>query len=119
MNMEMVCIVCPVGCRMQVEEQNGEVRVSGNTCARGKIYAVDEFKCPKRVLTTSVSVKGGQWPLVSVKTKESIPKEKLDCALDEIAKVIVNAPVKIGDVIIGDVARTGVAVIATRNVDSI
>lgn len=117
--MEMVCIICPVGCRMQVQEENGEVKVSGNTCARGKVYAVDEFKSPKRVLTTSVNVSGGKWPLASVKTRESIPKHKLNCALDEIVKISINAPVRIGDVIIEDVACTGVSVVATRNVDSI
>jgi CxxC motif-containing protein len=36
--------------------------------------------------------------------------------MEEIRKVTVNAPVSIGDVIIKDCAKTGVSIVATRDV---
>ena len=54
--------------------------------------------------------------MVSVKTKQDIPKGKIFDCMEEIRKISVQAPVTIGDVIIADCAGTGVAVIATKNV---
>jgi CxxC motif-containing protein len=54
--------------------------------------------------------------MVSVKTKEDIPKGKIFEIMDEIRQVTIPAPVAIGDVVIADCAGTGVPVIATKNV---
>lgn len=116
---EMICIVCPVGCRMKVQEKDGEIIVEGNSCPRGKKYAIDEFKSPKRMLTTSVSVTGGEWPLVSVKTGEAIPKDSIEKALCMLTGVEMKAPVEIGDVVLKDIAGTGTDVVATRRVDAV
>ena len=118
-SMDMVCISCPIGCRMKVSEKNGEISVEGNTCAKGKIYAINEFKAPKRMLTTSVEVSGGDHPLVSVKTKESIPKGDIRNVLNCLAGIHLDAPVKIGDIILKNAASTGIDIVATRKINKI
>ena len=114
---ELTCIGCPLGCSIQVE-MDGEkvVSVSGNTCQRGHDYAVKEVTNPTRIVTSTVKVNGGKRPVVAVKTKSDIPKSKIFDVMEAINKVEVTAPVAIGDVVITDVAGTGVEVVATANV---
>lgn len=117
---ELTCIGCPMGCSLRVEmEQNEVVSVSGNTCKRGDVYARKEVTNPTRIVTSSVSVEGGNVSVVSVKTKEDIPKGKMIDVIKELKGLHVTAPVNIGDVLIENVASTGVPVIATKNVASI
>ena len=109
---ELICIGCPMGCPLKVEMENGEVvSVSGNTCKRGDVYARKEVTNPTRIVTSSVIVEGGSLAAVSVKTKEDIPKGKIFDIMKEL-----KAPVHIGDVILSNVAGTGVDIIATKNV---
>lgn len=106
-----------MGCPLKVEMENGEVvSVSGNTCKRGDVYARKEVTNPTRIVTSSVIVEGGSLAAVSVKTKEDIPKGKIFDIMKELKGVKVNAPVHIGDVILSNVAGTGVDIIATKNV---
>ncbi len=116
---ELTCIGCPLGCQITVEMENGEViSVTGNTCKRGDVYARKEVTDPTRIVTSIVNVDGGTIPMVSVKTRSDIPKGKIfDCAR-ALKGVAVQAPVHIGDVIVKDVAGTGVDVIATKNVEA-
>ena len=112
---ELVCISCPVGCRLTVSRNpNGDVAVKGNNCARGGVYGRDEFTLPRRTVTTSVWVEKGHMPLLSVRTASPIPKIKINDALKALEHVRVTAPVKLGDVVLADVAGTGVDVVATR-----
>ena len=113
---ELTCIVCPVGCIMHVKQDGNDVQVEGNICKRGANYAVAEMTDPKRMVTSSIIVEGGDMPLVSIKTAEAIPKDKIDETLEAIQKTIVKAPVKIGDALIKNVAGTDVNIVATRNV---
>ena len=114
---ELVCIGCPLGCRLVVETDGTEVTgVSGNTCKRGDVYARKEVTNPTRIVTSSVKVEGGAAVTVSVKTKEDIPKGKIFDCVTALKDVIMKAPVHIGDVVLADVAGTGVDVIATKHV---
>ncbi|MGI6239988.1 MAG: DUF1667 domain-containing protein [Christensenellales bacterium] len=113
--MEMICIVCPVGCRMTVEEKDGALVVTGNACRRGITYAEQEARSPMRTLTSLVQVAGGAEPLCPVKTRTVIPKAAIPKALGEIRGVKIDAPVKLGDVIIRGIAGTDVDLIATAN----
>lgn len=117
---DLTCIGCPLGCQITVTMENGEVTdVKGNTCPRGDKYAREEVTNPTRVVTSIVKVEGGNLAAVSVKTKDVIPKGKIFDILDEIKPVVVKAPVKIGDVIVPNVAGTGVDVIATKNIQAV
>lgn len=114
---ELVCIGCPMGCPLMVEMNNGEVvSVSGNTCKRGDIYARKEVTNPTRIVTSSVIVEGGSLAMVSVKTREDIPKGKIFDCMKALKGVKVQAPVHIGDIIVKNIAGTGVDIVATKNV---
>lgn len=116
---ELICIGCPLGCPLTVTMEKDEITVTGNTCKRGEIYAKKEVTNPTRVVTSSVPVKDGVIAMVSVKTKEDIPKDKIFACMEEIRKACVVAPVHIGDIVIENCAGTGVAVIATKNVEKV
>ena len=111
----LTCIVCPKGCPMTVTlSDSGEVlEVKGNTCPRGKTYAESECTHPTRTVTSTVMCEGGA--IISVKTACAIPKEKMFDVMNELRSLVAPCDVKIGDVIISDVAKTGVAIIATSN----
>lgn len=113
---ELTCIGCPMGCPVTVEMNGTEiVSISGNTCPRGEAYARKEVTNPTRIVTSTVKVEGGTVDMVSVKTKEDIPKDKIFDCVRALKGVAVKAPVRIGDVILADVAGTGVDVVATKN----
>lgn len=113
---EMVCILCPVGCRLSVELRNGELNVSGNRCVRGIEYARQETFEPLRILTSSVLVEGGDCELVSVKTDKPIPKRLVPEAMEVIKRTKVSAPVTVGDVLVQNILNSGVNIVATRSV---
>ena len=114
---ELICIGCPLGCPVTVTMDNGEVvEVKGNTCKRGDVYARKEVTNPTRIVTSTVKVKGGSLAMVSVKTKNDIPKEKIFDCVRALKGVEVQAPVHIGDVIMTDVAGPGVDIVATKEV---
>lgn len=113
----LICIGCPLGCPLTVEMEGNEVKsVAGNTCPRGDAYAKKELTNPTRIVTSTVRVAGGKLAMVSVKTESDIPKGKIFDCVKALKDVEVIAPVKIGDVIVENVAGTGVNVIATKNV---
>ena len=113
----LICIGCPLGCPLTVEMEGNEVKsVAGNTCPRGEAYAKKELTNPTRIVTSTVRVAGGKLAMVSVKTESDIPKGKIFECVKALKGVEVIAPVKIGDVIVENVAGTGVNVIATKNV---
>jgi len=111
------CIVCPNGCDIEVEHEGAEVlAVTGNLCPKGKDYVTQELLDPRRTIATSVRVVGGDQPLVSVRLTSAIPKARIFDAMDAINARTLEAPVAIGDVVIGDLLGLGCEVIATRNV---
>ena len=113
----LICIGCPLGCPLTVEMEGSEVKaVSGNTCPRGDAYARKEMTNPTRIVTSTVRVAGGRLAMVSVKTASDIPKGKIFDCVKALKDVEVKAPVKIGDVIVENVAGTGVNIIATKDV---
>ena len=114
---ELICIGCPLGCPLTVEMKGTEVvSVTGNTCPNGDRYARREVTDPKRTVTSTVRVLGGSLPVVSVKTAQDIPKNKIFDCMQELATIRVKAPVKEGDVIVSNIANTGVSVIATKEI---
>lgn len=115
---EMICIGCPLGCNLTVKVDGENVEVSGNTCPNGEKYAKNEVTNPVRIVTSTIKVNNGNIDRVSCKTKEAISKGKIFDVMAEIRKANVNAPVKIGDVLINNVADTGVDIIASKNIEA-
>lgn len=113
---ELICINCPIGCHLEViETANGDWLVEGNQCNRGKLYAIKELTAPTRILTTTIRINHGFLNRLPVRTKEGIPKDKLFDAMKQINQVVVEAPIRMGDVIISNILDTGVDVIASRS----
>lgn len=111
--MEMICIVCPMGCHLDINKENLDVK--GNACPRGSKYAKEELTAPKRVITSTVKIKGGLHHRMPVKTKTSIPKELNFECMKLLNDVELVSPVKTGDVVIENVLNTGVDIVACRD----
>lgn len=114
---ELTCIVCPMGCHLNVEQSEDGFKVEGNTCKRGEKYAVQELTNPTRVITTTVKLENSYLQLLPVKTEEPIPKGMIFDIMEELDRIIVNAPVKVGDVIVENILDTGVNVISAKTMD--
>lgn len=114
----MTCIVCPVGCSLKVKLVDGRVEeVTGNTCEKGFDYAVTECTNPVRTLTSTVRVKGGELPVVPVKSDKPIPKGLMLPCMKVLNKVSLSAPVKIGDTVVRDILGTGADIVVTRDLN--
>ena len=112
---ELTCITCPVGCALKAEiRQDGAVIITGNKCPRGAAYGEKEMTNPTRVVTSTVRVSGRKDAVVGVKTASDIPKDKIMECMKELAKVEVTLPIKIGDVVLENIADTGVNIVVTR-----
>ena len=117
MKNEIICISCPLGCYLTVNHNQNKVKnVIGNRCSLGLNYAKKEILNPERTLTTTVKVSNGNLPLVSVKTSQPIPKNKIFDAMKLLAKIKIDAPVEIGEKIIQNIFDTNANVIATKNI---
>ncbi len=114
---ELICIVCPQGCRLKVDEAN-DYAVSGNRCARGEDYGRTELSNPTRVLTSTVDVLGSHIARCPVKTNGAIPKSKMFEAMEKVRAVKLTAPVRSGQVVIADLLGTGVDLVATRDMEA-
>ncbi len=115
---EMVCIACPIGCRLTVTETApGEVEITGNKCARGEQYGREEYLAPKRIVTATAPVGSRTIARIPVRTDASIPVELIDELLRAVYTLSLRAPVKRGDVLIENFRESGVNVVATRTVE--
>ena len=112
---EIVCIVCPNGCRIRCTPEGSEYAFSGYKCKRGVAYAQTELTHPMRSLTSSVKTVFSDAPVVSVRTDGEIEKTLIPEVLIALGKVTLDHPVKMGDVILPNVCNTGVNMICTSN----
>ncbi len=118
------CTTCPSECLLTVKverDANGAVvevcSVTGNNCPRGDKFAHQELTCPMRVLTTTVAVSGGEETLIPVRTAEAIPLALHAHAMDLIRDLVVNAPIRMGDIVLENLLNTNINLIASMNID--
>lgn len=111
---ELICIVCPVGCHLNVEDKD---HITGNKCPRGLKYAIDEITHPVRTITTTIKTTSFRMPRVPVKTSQPIPKELIFKIMDEIGAYVLTKSVKMNDIIIENILDTKVDIVATRDFD--
>ncbi|MCL2253192.1 MAG: DUF1667 domain-containing protein [Lachnospiraceae bacterium] len=121
---QLICIGCPAGCLLKVENYSPQdppetMKVTGNSCPVGEQYAHKEMTAPTRFLTSLIRVSGGESKVVSVKTNADIPKGQIFACMHEIKNTVASAPISLGDILIKDVAGTGADIVATTNVKSI
>ena len=110
----VICIVCPKGCHMTVDENNNYT-VTGFGCERGKEYGKKELVNPTRVITSTVKIKGGIHHHLPVKTNRDIPKGLIMDAMKLLDHVELTSPVHVGDVVVKDICGTGVDFVASRD----
>lgn len=112
---ELICIVCPRGCHLKVDEAN-HYSVSGNHCPKGEEYGRNELKNPLRIVTSTVRVKSRLHPRAPVKTDAAISKGEIFRAMELLQDVELNPPIHRGDVIIPHILGHEVSFIATRDI---
>ena len=117
MHKTIVSTVCPFSCNVLLELGDNDeiVSLTGNRCARGKVYATKEHTAPERTLTTTVKARGGIHPLLPVRTDQPIPKGRLLEAMQVTSNLEVEAPIKMGQVLIENFLGTGVNLVASRD----
>ena len=117
-NKDLICITCPMGCRMTLVEdeslENG-FRVLGNKCKRGEQYAIEEAIHPTRMIPTTVVIKHAHLRRLPVRTESPVPKHLIHACMKVINQACVEAPVQMGDIIIENILETGVNIIASRS----
>lgn len=113
----LICIVCPKGCHLQVDEHSG-FAVAGNACSRGAAYGREEASHPKRVLTSTVRVAGAGCPRCPVKLTAPIPKALIPAAMQLLHGVCLRAPVRLGQTVVANVCDTGVDFVTTRKINA-
>ncbi len=102
MEKTLICIECPIGCEITVNlEKDNVVSVVGNTCPRGKAYAINEVVCPKRVITSTIKTKNGK--IVAVKTDKPVRKDLIFDIMKIINQTICNDNVNLGDVVVKNI----------------
>jgi len=114
---EIICIVCPIGCQLKVLiEDDKVIKTEGNSCKRGLKYAEEECTNPTRILTTTVKVNNGMFPVAPVRSERALPKSLIKKSMEIINHVDVNAPIFLGDIVIKNILGTGINIISTRNI---
>ena len=116
MKKELVCIVCPRSCRMQITEANGELIITGNTCKRGHDFAVRETTDPRRTICTTVRTAFPDVPVLPVRVSAPVPKNRIFDVMREVNRVTVTTRPGRGDIILENVLGLGADVIATSNI---
>lgn len=112
--MNTTCICCPFGCLLNITKTGNEYVVTGNRCPRGRKHAIEEMSCPQRIVTSTVKINNGRYAVIPVKTEKPVPKEKIFTIMHILASVKTKPPINLGDIIIKNVANTGINIVATN-----
>lgn len=111
----LTCIICPRGCTLTADISDGSISVTGNTCPKGAEYAANEVLHPMRTVTGTIRVANRNNTMVSVKTENTVPKERMMSVMAALRNITVTAPISIGQVLLQDVE--GSAIVATKRID--
>lgn len=110
---ELVCIVCPRGCRLKVDEENAYA-VTGNSCPRGAEYGKNEISDPTRVLTSTVRIEGALYPRCPVRSDRPVPKGMMMEIMKKLNAVTLASPVEAETVILENVDGRGANIITSK-----
>ena len=115
--MNLVCINCPKGCHLVVENVDGNITVTGNTCKRGETYAINELTNPLRMVTTTIDIESKKYKRLPVITSKPIPKGKMMELMESLKDVNVKAPIKLNDVVVSNILDLGIDLIASKSIE--
>ena len=106
---KLTCIVCPIGCSLEVNVEDKKViSVTGNTCPRGEKYAKDECTNPTRTITSTVRCEDGT--VVPVKTDRPIPKNKIFDCMKIINGTVIKSNFNRGDIILENIFGSNIII---------
>lgn len=111
----LICIVCPNGCHLEVDKVNGEYVIKNNKCPRGVKFAIEEMTAPIRSVTSTVATVFPALPVVPVRTKGEIPKGKITELIKLINTLKIDRPYRLGEVLYTDALSTGINIIVTMD----
>ena len=111
---KVICVTCPKGCTLQVTRDGKTILKVENGCKRGHEYAKQELTDPRRMVASSVRIRGGLHPLLPVYTSAPFPKPRIKDLLGVLREVEVVAPVTVNEIICEDVLGTGINILASR-----
>ena len=114
---ELLCTRCPRGCLLRVTATGSRVAVEGNECPVGEKHGAEEALNPRRIVSTTVRIIGARLPRLPVRTSEPVLKNRVRDVVAALKNIAVEAPVKAGQVILKNVADTGVDIIAERDME--
>ena len=110
----VTCTVCPLGCSVRVRLHDGvPVGFEGHQCKRGEAHARDEILDPRRLLTTTVRVRGSATRLVPARTSGPVPRERMMAIMSIVRTLVADTPVRPGQVLLADLLGTGIDLVAT------
>ena len=115
--MNLVCINCPKGCKLEVEKINGEYVVKGNSCPRGEKYAINEISNPLRTVTTTIEITSKMYKRLPVITTNQVPKDKVIDVVRALKNVQVKAPIKMGDIIVKNILDLNSDIVASKTIN--
>jgi len=117
MTKEVICIMCPLGCRIKVQVEGKDIQgVEGERCKKGVKYAQQEVTFPGRILTTTVATDNPEMPLLPVRSDKPLPKEKLIECMKQISKHSVTGSVQLGQTVIENILGLGADIVACRTI---
>ena len=116
---EILCIRCPKGCKLRIEIRKDSIKITGNACPVGEIYGKEEIRNPKRVVTSTVRILNAKYPRLPVRTSKPVPKDKIRDIIKALTGIVIEAPVRKGQIIIKNVANTGADIIAERDMERV
>jgi CxxC motif-containing protein len=112
---QITCITCPIGCRVSIDIQDDKFIVSGNKCKKGEEFARTELTSPVRSLTTTVRTAFPEMPVLPVRTRGEVPKEKIKNIMGELSGIMITEKIGIGETVAANISGTGCDIIATSN----
>ena len=117
---EVTCAGCSVGCTVKVTMEEGKIlEIKGNNCHRGEQYARTKVSKSSRIVTSTVEVNSGRLSSVPCMTKGDVPEELVNKVLEELKDVVVEAPISYGDILVENIAGTGINIVATKTIEKV
>ena len=116
---KVICTTCPKGCTLEVT-RDGETIVSIlDGCKRGHEYARQELTDPRRMVASTVRIRGAVHPLMPVYTSAPFPKPRIPELLKLLRSVELTAPVTMDQPVLENVLGTGINVCASREMNHV
>ena len=116
MNKVINCIICPKSCKIKVFETDKGLKTEGEGCRRGSTYAVSEYVEPRRVFTTTIKIKNGEYKTIPVKTSRAIKKESWREAKKICNSLKADIPISFNEVLFKDFLEKGIDLISTKEI---